>query len=175
MHQPSSVIDILIPIISGHVSGKASPQYCIEALLVLRPFLSCVDTSAAGHIAGQTVKALSVTHILSAARDDALTAAVLGVCEIICSSPYVELLKGDSSMEALTVMIWLLGRSSPTHLPSVHARCYEIMENLAMVSIILHLHDHCAEIWVMVVYLPAHYHMAKTINVSLRNIYLPGE
>ncbi len=143
------MIDILIPIISGHVSGKASPQYCIEALLVFRPFLSCVDPSAAGRIVGQTVKALCATHILSASQDDALTAAVLGVCEIICSSPYVQFLKGNLSKEALTVLIWLLGRCSRTHLPAVHERCYELMENLAMVSIIIQLHDRRTHIWGM--------------------------
>ncbi len=127
------VTDILIPIISGHVSGKASPQYCIEALLVLRPFLSCTG-SRAGPIVGDIAKALCAVHILSAPEDDALTAAVLGVCEVIFSPPYVELFNGDLSKEALTVLIWLLGRSG-SHLPAVRKRPYGLMENLAMVSI----------------------------------------
>ncbi len=143
------MIDILIPIISGHVSGKASPQYCIEALLIFCPFLSCVDPSAAECIVDQTVKALCATHILSAPQDAALTAAVLGVCEIICSSPYVQLLKGNLSMEALTIVIWLLGRCSRTHSPAVHERCYELMENLATVSILIQLHDRRTHIWGM--------------------------
>ncbi len=131
--QPSVVTDILIPIISGHISGKASPQYSIEALLVLRPFLSCTG-SRAGPIVGDTAKALCAFHILSAPEDDGLTTAVLGVCDVIFSPPYVELLSGDLSKEALTALIWLLGRSG-SHSPAIHERAYGLMENLAMVSI----------------------------------------
>ncbi len=129
------VTDILIPVIGGHVSGKASPQYCTEALVVLRPFLSCTG-SRAGPIVGHAVKALCAMHILSAPENDALTAAVLGVCEVICSPPYVDLLNGDLSKYALTVLIWLLGRAG-NRLPAVREKSCDLMENLAMVSIMM--------------------------------------